>query len=88
MDKTILIMPENGLQFDWKAIAANPSAQHEPKIDVNAYKAIYINRIAQARARGYEPVLVRNTIPRKNGIFGARSEGVFMVPTDEPDLPV
>ena len=37
MDKTILIMPENGLQFDWKAIAANPSAQHEPKIDVNGY---------------------------------------------------
>ena len=78
MDKTILIMPENGLQFDWKAIAANPSAQHEPKIDVNAYKAIYINRIAQARARGYEPVLVSLPIMDENRYFTYVTRGMTM----------
>ena len=30
MDKTVIILPENGLQFDWKAIAVNPSGHHEP----------------------------------------------------------
>ncbi len=78
MDKTILIMPENGLQFDWKAIAANPSAQHEPKIDINAYKAIYINRIAQARARGYEPVLVSLPIMDENRYFTYITRGMTM----------
>ena len=58
MDKSVIIQPESGLQFDWKAIAANPSEQHEPQMDLVAYKALYIKRIAQARACGQEPVLV------------------------------
>ena len=63
MDKTILIMPENGLQFDWKAIASNPSAQHEPMIDINAYKAIYINNA------GIDKRIIRNAIMNIMFIF-------------------
>ena len=78
MDKTILIMPESGLQFDWQAIAANPSAQHEPMIDINAYKAIYINKIAQARARGCEPVLVSLPVMDENRFFAYVTRGMTM----------
>ena len=58
MDKTVFIQPQSGLQFDWKAIAADPSGLHHPQLDLVAYKALYTNKIAQARALGQEPVLV------------------------------
>jgi hypothetical protein len=78
MDKTFIIQPESGLQFDWKAIAANPSGRHEPGIDLVAYKALYINKIAQARARGLEPVLVSLPIMDENRYFAFITRGMSM----------
>lgn len=78
MDKTILIQPESGLNFDWKAISINPSAHHEPQIDLVAYKALYINKIAQARARGMEPVLVSLPIMDESRFFASITHGMTM----------
>lgn len=78
MDKTIIIQPESGLQYDWQSIAANPSAHHEPKIDLVAYKALYINKIAQARACGCEPVLVSLPIMDENRYFAYITRGMTM----------
>ncbi len=58
MDKTVFIQTQSGLQYDWKAIAADPSGVHQPQLDLVAFKALYTNKIAQARACGQEPVLV------------------------------
>lgn len=58
MDKTVFIQAQSGLQYDWKAIAANPSGVHQPQLDLVTFKALYTNKIAQARACGQEPVLV------------------------------
>ena len=58
MDKTMIIEPESGLQFDWTAISLNPSGTHVPQMDLVAYKALYTNRIAQARAQGYSACLL------------------------------
>jgi len=78
MDKTILITPESGLQYNWKEIASNPSGHHEPKYDLVAYKALYINRIAQARACGQEPVLVSLPIIDENRFFAHITQGLSM----------
>ena len=78
MDKTFIIQPESGLQFDWKAIAANPSGRHESNIDLVAYKALYINKIAQTRAQGYEPVLVSLPIIDENRYFAYITRGMSM----------
>ena len=78
MDKTMIIQPESGLQFDWQAIAINPSAHHEPKIDLVAYKALYTNKIAQARACGYEPVLVSLPIMDEDRYFAFITRGMSM----------
>ena len=78
MDKTIIIQPESGLQYDWKAIAIDPSGHHEPKIDLVAYKALYINKIAQARACGQEPVLVSLPIMDENRYFAFITRGMSM----------
>jgi len=78
MDKTILIQPESGLNFDWKAISINPSAHHEPQIDLVAYKALYINKIAQARACGQEPVLVSLPIMDEDRYFAYITRGMSM----------
>lgn len=78
MDKTIIIQPESGLQFDWRAIAADPSARHESDIDLVAYKALYINKIAQARARGLEPVLVSLPVMDENRYFAYITRGMSM----------
>ena len=78
MDKTFVIQPESGLQFDWSAIAENPSGHHEPKLDLVAYKALYINKIAQARARGYEPVLVSLPIMDDSRYFAFITRGMTM----------
>lgn len=78
MDKTIIIQPESGLQYDWKAIAIDPSGHHEPKIDLVAYKASYINKIAQARACGQEPVLVSLPIMDENRYFAHITRGMSM----------
>ena len=78
MDRTIIIRPESGLQFDWKAIAANPSGKHEPQMDLVAYKALYINKIAQARAHGMEPVLVSLPIIDENRYFAFITRGMSM----------
>ena len=78
MDKTVIIQPESGLHFDWKAIALNPSGQHEPKIDLVAYKALYINKIAQVRASGKEPVLVSLPIMDENRYFAHITQGMSM----------
>ena len=76
MDKTFIIQPESGLRYDWKAIAANPSAHHNPQMDLVAYKALYINKIAQARARGLEPVLVSLPIMDENRYFAHITRGM------------
>jgi len=78
MDKTIIIQPESGLQYDWAAIAANPSGHHEPKMDLVAYKALYTNKIAQARAYGHEPVLVSLPIMDENRYFAYITRGMSM----------
>lgn len=78
MDKTMLIQPMSGLQYNWKAIALNPSAHHEPQIDLVAYKALYINKIAQARACGQEPVLVSLPIMDENRFFAHITSGMSM----------
>ena len=78
MDKTLIIQPESGLQYNWQAIAANPSGQHEPVMDLVAYKAQYTNKIAQARARGYEPVLVSLPIMDENRYFTYVTRGMTM----------
>lgn len=78
MDKTIIIQPESGLQYDWKAIAIDPSGHHEPKIDLVAYKALYTNKIAQARAHGQEPVLVSLPIMDENRYFAFITRGMSM----------
>lgn len=78
MDKTFIIQPESGLQFNWSAIAADPSARHESAIDLVAYKALYINKIAQARARGEEPVLVSLPIIDENRFFAHITSGMSM----------
>ena len=78
MDKTFIIQPESGLQFDWQSIAANPSGRHESNLDLVAYKALYINKIAQARAQGYEPVLVSLPIMDENRYFAYITRGMSM----------
>ena len=76
MDKTFIIQPESGLQFNWREIAADPSGRHESNIDLVAYKALYINQIAQARARGLEPVLVSLPIMDENRYFAYITRGM------------
>ena len=76
MDKTLIIRPESGLQYNWQAIAANPGGHHEPKLDLVAYKALYINTIAQARARGQEPVLVSLPIIDADRYFASITRGM------------
>ncbi len=78
MDKTIIIQPESGLQFNWREIAADPSGRHESDIDLVAYKALYINKIAQARARGLEPVLVSLPVMDENRYFAFITRGMSM----------
>lgn len=78
MDRTLLIMPESGLQFDWQAIAANPCGKHEPSLSLVSYKALYTNRIAQARAQGLEPVLVSLPIMDENRYFAHITRGMTM----------
>ena len=78
MDKTLIIQPESGLQYNWQEIAANPSGQHEPAMDLVAYKAQYTNRIAQARAHGQEPVLVSLPIMDENRYFAFITRGMSM----------
>ena len=76
MDKTFIIQPESGLQYDWQAIAADPSAKHNPQMDLVAYKALYTNRSAQARAQGLEPVLVSLPIIDENRYFAFITRGM------------
>jgi len=78
MDKTLIIQPESGLQYNCQAIAANPSGQHEPVMDLVAYKAQYTNKIAQARAHGQEPVLVSLPIMDENRYFAFITRGMSM----------
>ena len=78
MDKTIFLQPESVLQYDWKAIAAQPCGTHQPQLDVVAFKAFYTNRIAQARARGEEPVLVSLPIIDADRYFATITRGFTM----------
>ena len=78
MDKTLIIQPESGLQYNWQEIAATPSGQHEPVMDLVAYKAQYTNRIAQARAHGQEPVLISLPIMDENRYFAFITRGMSM----------
>lgn len=78
MDKTVIIQPESGLQYNWSEIAANPSGTHQPKMDLIAYKALYINKIAQARAHGQEPVLVSLPIMDEDRYFAFITRGMTM----------
>ena len=48
------------------------------KIDIVAYKALYINKIAQARACGQEPVLVSLPIMDENRYFAYITRGMSM----------
>lgn len=76
MNKTVFIYPESGLQYDWKAIAANPGAEHKPQMELVAYKALYSNKIAHVRAKGLEPVLVSLPIIDENRFFAYITRGM------------
>lgn len=76
MNNIIIIRPELVLQYDWKAVAANPTGVHRPQVDLVAFKALYINKIAQARARGLEPVLVSLPIMDENRYFAYVTRGM------------
>jgi len=76
MVNTVIIQTESGLQYDWQAIASHPGARHEPQFDLVAYKAQYINGIAQARAKGQEPVLVSLPIMDENRYFAYVTRGM------------
>ena len=76
MDKIVIIRPESGLQFDWKSIAENPIGNHKPFVDLLAYKTTYINSIAQARARGQEPILVSLPIMDEDRFFAFITRGM------------
>jgi hypothetical protein len=76
MDKTVFIQAQSGLNFDWNSISVNPGAHHEPQMDVVAYKALYINKIAQARAKGLEPVLVSLPIMDDSRYFAYITRGM------------
>lgn len=78
MDTTCIIQPVNGLQYDWKAIAANPGGHHVPQMDLVAYKALYTDKIAQARACGQEPVLVSLPIIDEDRFFSFITRGMSM----------
>jgi len=78
MDRTCIIQPVSGLQYNWKAIAANPSGQYAPEMDLVAYKALYTERIAQARAEGLEPVLVSLPIIDEDRFFAFITRGMSM----------
>lgn len=78
MDRTFIIQPQSGLQFDWNAIAANPRGKHEPLTALVAYKAHYSNMISQARARGQEPVLVSLPVMDENRYFAYVTSGMSM----------
>lgn len=78
MDKTLIIRPESGLHYDWNSIASNPGGVHEPQLSLVAYKALYVNMIAQARARGQEPVLVSLPIIDENRYFAYITRGMSM----------
>jgi len=78
MDRTVIIQALSGLQYDWKAIAQNPSGQHKPQYDLVAYRALYINKIAQARACGQEPVLVSLPVIDENRYFASITQGFTM----------
>lgn len=78
MDKTEIIYTSSGLCYDWKAIAANPHANHCPEMDLTAYKAYYINMIAHARACGLEPVLISLPIMDEDRYFAFITRGMSM----------
>ena len=76
MDKTFIIQPESGLDFNWSEIASNPNAHHDPKLSLVAYKALYTNKIAQVRAQGMEPVLVSLPIMDADRYFAFITRGM------------
>lgn len=78
MDKIKIIYTESGLCYDWKAIAANPHADHRPQMDLVAYKAQYINSIAQARACGQEPILTSLPIMDEDRYFAFITRGMTL----------
>ena len=78
MDRTILIRPESGLQFDWQSIASHPCDKHDSSYSLVAYKSLYTNRIAQARAQGMEPVLVSLPIMDEDRFFAFITRGMTM----------
>lgn len=78
MHNVVIIQPESGLLYDWKAIAANPSGVHEPQMDLASYKSMYINKIAQVRSSSQEPVLVSLPIMDENRFFAHITRGMSM----------
>lgn len=78
MDKIHVIYPANGLCYDWKSIAANPYAEHHPQVELVAYKAQYINMIAQARTCGQEPILTSLPIIDADRYFAFITRGMTL----------
>ena len=76
MDNLVIIHSESGLQYDWKSIAQNPGGHYEPQMDLVAYKALYVNKIAQARACGNEPMLVSLPIIDEDRYFAYITRGM------------
>lgn len=76
MDNLVIIHSESGLQYDWKSIARNPGGHYEPQMDLVAYKALYVNKIAQARACGNEPMLVSLPIIDEDRYFAYITRGM------------
>lgn len=57
-DRVVLEFGGNDCNFDWKAIAANPTAVHTPEINLSQFHELYVKLIEKVRSVGAVPVLL------------------------------
>jgi lysophospholipase L1-like esterase len=51
----------NDSDYDWRAIANNPAAEHEPKTSLDSFERVYARVINMVKELGYRPLIL--TLP-------------------------
>lgn len=66
----------NDCDFDWKAIAVDPQAEHKPKTTIDEFSERYETLIADLRAQGVRPVLMSLPPLDADRFFATISKGL------------
>ena len=75
-DYVVLCYGGNDSDFDWPAVALNPTMQHQSKVPLDVFREKYVELVEKVRELGAKPVMLSLPVIQPERLFDTVTEGL------------